>query len=234
VRLLITRPAEDAEGLAAQLAERGIESLVAPMMAVADVPGPNPDLAGVQALMITSVNGIRAFARRSPVRGVRVMAVGDASARTARSLGFENVESAAGDVEALATLAAARLEPVAGPLLHVAGSHVAGDLASGLKGLGFQVRSQVLYEARAIDALDRETTEALQTGALDGVLLFSPRTAAIFADRIAAAGLAGTLGAMTAYCLSPAVKEKAELHAWRRIVVASEPTQEALLAAVSA
>ncbi len=231
VRLLITRPSEDAEPLAALLGERGIETVLEPLISVTDVEGPELDLAleGVQALLITSANGIRAFARRQQDRGLTVYAVGDASARAAKELGFENVKSATGDVQALTALVREDLDPDGGALVHVAGTHVAGDLSGELEKAGFEVRREVLYEARAAKAFGLETLEALRAGAFDGVLLFSPRTAGVFARLAAEAGLAEACKNLAAYCLSQAVAEEAQSLDWREIIVAPEPNQDALL-----
>jgi len=234
MRLLITRPRDDAEALARELAGRGIESLIDSVLSVADVDGPAPDLAGVQALLITSANGVRAFARCSKERGVAVYAVGDASARAARELGFTTVASAAGDVEALAHLVTSALDPAGGALVHVAASHVAGNLSAMLGDAGFEVRRHVLYEARAAEALGRETRNALRDGVLDGVLLYSPRTAEAFARLVTAAGLSGALRGVDAYCLSEAVAGEIRGLPWRTVIVAPRPDQDALLDALGA
>ena len=232
MRLLITRPREDAEPLAALLGERSIETALEPLMSIIDSDTPDPDLSGVQALLITSANGIRAFARRVPGRGIAVCAVGDASARAAGDLGFGDVASASGDVEALATMVKADRDPNAGALLHVAGTDLAGDLSGLLEAAGFEVRRAVLYEARAAGGLSGETRDAMEAGTLDGVLLFSPRTAALFAELVTDAGVSETCRDLIAYCLSPAVAENVQSLVWRDVVVATEPSQEALLRAL--
>lgn len=234
MRLLITRPEEDAEALANLLAACGIESMIAPVITVADIAGPAPDLAGIQAILITSANGVRAFAHKSAARDVAVLAVGDASAAAARDLGFGKVESAGGDVAALAKLAADSLDPAAGALLHIAGSAVAGDLSGALAAAGFDCRRAVLYEAKPAASLGAAPRAALKDGTLDGVLLYSPRTAATFVTLADKAGVAGACARMTAYCLSPAVADAVRGLAWRRVVVARAPDQDSLLAAVIA
>ena len=145
--VLITRPAEDGEMLAEMLRGRGMEPMVEPMMNIVPTDAA-PDFIGVQAVLLTSANGARALAERIAGRDIPVFAVGDATARTARELGFSTVESAAGNVTALADLVRGRLDPAAGALLHPAGSDVAGDLAGTLNKYGFSVRRVVLYEAR--------------------------------------------------------------------------------------
>ena len=236
MRLLITRPEEDARQLAAALAGKGIDTLIQPMMTVTYTsPGTDasdPDLAGVQALLITSANGIRAFARRSENRQIAVIAVGDASARTARDLGFDTVESARGDVETLAALVAGELTPEDGALLHVAGTTMAGNLSGALSNAGFDVCRAVLYDSRAVAGLSEETTEALEGETLDGVLLFSPRTGVLFEALVRDAGLADKLATMTAYCLSQAVADKVRGLDWADMIVAVQPNQDALLAVI--
>src|SRR6516162_561921 len=164
MRALVTRPWEESEALAAALAMRGIEALIEPLMEVHFLAPPALDLRGVQALLCTSANGVRALARATGDRGVPLFAVGDATAAAARAAGFAAVERAGGDVNSLTHLAAARLRPQNGSLLHIAGRVVAGDLAGALRAQGFTVTRSVLYEARPVEKLSPMTVEALSSG----------------------------------------------------------------------
>ncbi len=232
MHILITRPEEDAGPLAAALQAHGVETRIEPLMRVVDLEGPPLDLGGVQAVLATSANGVRAFARRESRRDLPLLAVGDATARAAEAAGFRRVEAAAGHVEALAELVASRLHPTDGDLLHVAGTTVAGDLAGMLRACGYAVRRAVLYEARPVDRLSWDTLRALGDAALDGVALYSPRTAALFVDLAISAGVADCCRHLIAFCLSEAVAAKARGLAWRSIVVADRADQTAMIAAV--
>src|SRR5271168_4100404 len=188
LRALVTRPREEAESLIPALATRGIEAVVEPLIGIHYQATQGLDLNGVQAILCTSANGVRALARASGERGVPLLAVGDATAAGARAEGFGSVESAGGDVGDLARLAAARLRPRDGPLLHVAGNVVAGDLVGLLRAHGFTVERRVLYEARATAALSPAAVDSLRAGAIAFALFFSPRTAEIFARLADVAG----------------------------------------------
>ncbi len=231
---MVTRPREDAPALAEALTELGIEPVLEPLMSIGYIAGPPLDLDGVQALLATSANGVRAFARRDHRRHLPVYTVGDASARAAAEAGFTAVNSASGDVAALAALVRERLEADGGALLHVAGSHLAGDLAGMLAGHGFTCRREVLYQARPAAALSAEAVRDLEEGTLDGVVFFSPRTAAAFAGLVREGGLEGTVGLLAAFCLSPAVAGEAEALSWGRVVIAGKPEQDALVQAIEA
>jgi len=234
MRLLLTRPREDSAELADALANIGVTALMEPLLRIEFVDAPPPGLSGVQALLVTSANGVRAFAKVSPERDIPVYAVGDTSARAARDLGFAQVESASGDVEALAALVCDRLEPADGDLLHVAGSRLAGDLAGSLQKSGFGYRRAVLYAAEKTMQLSDAAQRAVETGELDGVVLYSPRTADGLVGLLRAAGLAGKCKHMTAFCLSGAVADKAGALNWQNMVVADSPDQAALIETIRA
>ena len=236
MKLLITRPGSAAAALAARLAALGHETVIEPLLTIV----PEPDaaahlaeaLAGAQAVLFTSANGVEVFAAATPRRDLRVFAVGDATARAARAAGFAEVESAGGDVTDLAALVRARLKPEDGALVHGRGKDAAGDLAGTLGAAGFTVRPVALYRAEAASELAPEAASAIRDRRLDAALFFSPRTASSFVRLAAAAGLQQACAGMTALALSPAVEAALRPLAWRRVVVAAEPTEAALLEAL--
>lgn len=232
MRLLLTRPDDEARALALKLAAAGHESLIEPMLTISPDGDAPLDLAGAQGLLLTSANGARALRGRAAPPELPVFAVGDATAEAAREQGFNRVESADGDVENLATLVAHRLDPGDGALVHVAGSVAAGDLAGRLANEGFDVRRAVLYRAHVATTLSVECRNALEGGTLDGALFFSPRTAAAFVRLVAAVALSPCCRTVTAFCLSDAVA-RAAAAPWRAVRVAAAPRAEALLALLS-
>ena len=232
IQALVTRPRPDARRTADALAARGVAALVEPMLEIESLPAPVLDLAGVQALLFTSANGVRAFADASAERGLPAFAAGEATARAARAAGFRRVESAAGDVRALAALAAARSDPAAGSLLHASGEVAAGDLAGSLKEAGFAVRREKLYRARAAEAFSAVLTGELTAGRVRLALFFSPRTAAVFARLARRSGVGGACRLVCACVLSEAVGRALEGVAWREVRVAGRPDHEAMMAEV--
>lgn len=234
MRVLVTRPREDAAGLTAALEARGHEVMLEPLLTIVprDPVDWPPGHEGAQALLVTSANGARAFARCDPRRELPVYAVGQASAAAARDLGFTTVVSAGGDIDDLAALVAARLDPAGGPLLHPAAGSLAGDLQGALSAAGFRVLRAVLYDAVPATALSAPTVDAINQGVIGAVTFFSPRTAAAFVSLVEAARLAAGCGGIAAVCLSPAVAGALERLTWREVAVAVRPDQSALLAAL--
>jgi uroporphyrinogen-III synthase len=230
MRVLVTRPRGDAENTAAELSVRGHQAVIAPLLDIRFRAGGDIALDDVQAVLITSANGIRALATRSKRRDVKVLAVGMQSADAARELGFADVEDAGGDAQALAGLVIAFLNPQGDALLHAAGAETRGHLADILSGRGFTVRSEVLYDAVAATALPSEARTELVKGTLDAALFFSPRTARIFADIVAREKLKDTCRTLDAVCISEATASELRALSFREVRVAAAPNQDALLA----
>ncbi len=228
LRILITRPVEDAAQIAVVLAARGHEGVIAPLLTVRFRDGAELALDGVQAILATSANGVRALARRNRRRDVALFAVGPQTADEAQAAGFQTVKNAQGDARALAAAAVRWAAPADGPLLHVKGAEGDGLLATLLRGQGFDVRSVALYDVVAAEALPPAARDRLARGALDAALFFSPRSARVFRDCIEAAGL--PVDGLIAICISDATAAALAPLVFREIRIASRPNQEALLA----
>jgi uroporphyrinogen-III synthase len=232
MRLLVTRPHEDAVSFAELLRARGHIPIVAPIMDVRPHDGPPIALEGVQALLATSANGVRALALRTRKRNVALYAVGPQTAEAAKSAGFKTVHSAEGDSTALVEFVADRADPAKGLLLHAAGAETAGRLRQALQAKGFKVETMVLYDAVPASELPDTAKDALRDGSLDGALLFSPRSAKTFATLTTEAKLEASCGRLDAFCISPATAAALSPLSFARVSVAGAPNQDAMLALI--
>lgn len=221
MRLLVTRPEPAASDTAAALAALGHDALMAPLLVTAPrrwrVPATPP-----QALLITSANAVRhGGSDLAGWHALPVFAVGAATAAALRAAGFVDVRAGAGD--GAAALAAAHAAGVT-RLLHLAG---ADRTALALPpGLACEIRT--VYAARRVRALPAPARRALAAGAIDVVLLYSPRSAAVFAALVDRAGLARDRLAIAALSANVAA---AAGTGWRRVEPAATPDEAALFAA---
>jgi uroporphyrinogen-III synthase len=230
MRVIVTRPIEDAERTAAALRERGHEAILSPLLEIRFLDGPEISLDGVQAILATSANGIRALARRTSQRSLPVFAVGPQTTLAARAAGFADVRDADGDASALAETVSRWLDPRRGALLHATGREHKGELAAALEAAGFRVRTEMLYETVPATELSPGAREALVTGTLDAVMLFSPRSAEIFREIVTSGGRGG--GAPTsliALCISAATEDALHPLTFREIRVAKRPNLDSML-----
>ena len=204
MRLLVTRPVADAKALADKLEAVGHSVICAPVMEIVAKPEAAPELTNVKGLAFTSANGVRAFEPFASVaRHLPAYAVGMQTAAALAGIGFSNVRIGDGDVVSLANTITD--ECPEGPILHISGRDQSGDLAATLKAAGCAARRAVLYEARAATSLPPAAVAALRNKALDGIILYSKRSAEIF---YRLAGVAGVDASVPqAFCLSAGVED---------------------------
>lgn len=224
MRIWITRALPEAEATAERLKALGHAPVLAPVLEVQPLGGA-VDLKGVAALAFTSRNGVRAFAGACAERGLKVFAVGDATAGAAREAGFANVSSASDDVAALAELIASTHQKLDGEVLYLAPEDPAGDLAGALAARGVPARTQVVY--RTVPAQRASGAPA----DIDVVLIHSAKAARRLADD---PDLRGAAASITAICISAAAAGPLAGLGFREVLVAPAPKEAAMLRTLDA
>jgi uroporphyrinogen-III synthase len=229
MRVLVTRPADDGVATAERLRALGHEPLLAPLLTTHFLDRPVPALADVQAILATSANGVRAFARLSAERDLPLFAVGPQTAAAASAAGFRAVRNAQGDAAALARATADLARPETGALLHVCGEESSGLLMKDLSERGFEVRRALLYRVDAAPSLPAAAASALALGTLDAALFFSPRSARVFAQL----AKDHDIRRMIAVCISRAAAAALAPLSFAEFRIAARPDQCSLLACLA-
>ena len=237
MRLLVTRPEPDALKLRAALEEHGHQATVEPLLSVSFDDADDFELDGVQALIATSRNAVRALKAhplRSLAQKLPLFAVGRATATEGRALGFETVVTGAGTAQELVSHVVSVVDPAAGLLLHLAADTLAGDLAGDLESHGFRVLQPVVYRMRAATMFADDTVEQLAMGEIEGVILMSPRTATIYVSLIRKHGLTSVARRLIHFSLSGAIAARLAPLGAVRSEVAEAPRLEEVLALIDA
>jgi uroporphyrinogen-III synthase len=235
MRLLVTRAEVDAGKLQAALEARGHDATVEPLLRIEFETDLALALEGVQALIATSRNAVRALQANpvpAVVRTLPLFAVGKATAEQARAQGFETVITGAGTAHELITHIVSVVDPAAGFLLHLAGDRLAVDLKGELETHGFRVVQVVVYRMVAVDQLSEDTIEQMAEGEIDGVILLSPRTAAVYASLVRRHGLSTVARGLTHFCLSEAVARQLAPLGSVRTAIADAPRLSEVLAMI--
>lgn len=226
--VLVTRQEPEASATVARLAALGLHGIATPMLSIEAVPARLPPSRAVQAVVLGSINAVRHLPTR--LRSLPVLAVGDATAETARARGFANVESASGDARDLAALASRRCDPAGAPLLLATARGAGGPLAADLRRLGFRVLRRVTYRARPLPVLPEAAAAALAKGRVGHVMFFSGSAARVFGRVARARRLTHTLPGVTALAISPAAAAIIAPLGFGAVLSAARPDQESMLA----
>lgn len=222
MRLLITRPVEDARILAEKLARLGHEVISSPLLRIVRRSDIEIDSDDCQLIALTSANAVRTLQGTHHLKRLLhlpVAAVGPQSALAARQAGFTGITEAGGDGIGLARHIIATAKPDAGAILYLSGLDTASDFAGLLERAGLSARRVIVYEAQAAAALEPGAAEA------EGVMLYSPRSARLWLDLAGRQDIPAK--AMLHFCLSPNIA--AILPDGFATRIAARPTEESLL-----
>ncbi len=226
MKIIITRPVEDALPLAGKLKAMGHDVVIAPVLLIvarADVKIPQRPY---QAICLTSANGVRGLENIEALKTIPVIAVGPQSKQVALDRGFLHVLAKGGDVVKLAAHVAATLLPSNGPILYISGSQTSGDLEGKLKDAGFTVDRVITYDAKPADLKGFEN----EIRSSQAVLLYSPRSAKLWVSAINNLQLQHFATTLINICLSQAIGAWLPEDWPKRI--AENPTEAALIAAL--
>lgn len=235
MHVLITRPERDAAGLKSRIEALGCEVTVAPLLEIQFCEIALNAFDGASGLIATSRNGLNALATSpasTKVRELPLFVVGPATAALARDLGFKSVHEGAGTAADLVPLISRHAARSGARLIHLAGNHLAFDLAGALKSAGIETRSIEAYRSVAATTLADPVQNLLSAGKFDAVVLMSPRSAQIWA------GLAGSLPDQRAsnqlvyICLSDAVAKCLRPIQPVKVEIAARPNSDEIIALV--
>ncbi len=227
MRVLVTRPQEEAVAFASELKKNGLQPVLCPLTNVTHLRVSLPDKK-FSHIVFTSRNGVKAFAALTDKRDLPVFAVGEATANLARGLGFTVKIVADNSVGHLAALIPLETS-VSETLLYVCGQHRAGDLQRLLNDQNRECEQIILYEAKAVEVLPDRVLKSLESSEVSAATFFSPRAAQIFLRLLPAEFHKSVFADVRLICLSERIadvfKEKRQAH----IIVTKSPDTKAMI-----
>ena len=207
-RVAVLRPQPGADATVAKARALGLDTVAIPLFEIEQVEWEAPEAAGFDGLLLTSANAVRFGGDGlAALRGLKVYAVGEATADAARTAGFDVAATGDSGVDRLL----GSIEPDL-RLLHLCGAERqdASDARQEITGV-------VVYRARPVVDPDMSLVE----GSI--AIVHSPRAGRRFVE------LVGDRAAISIAAISSAVAE-AVGDGWKEVAVADQPSDDALLA----
>jgi uroporphyrinogen-III synthase len=207
-RLLVLRPEPGAGATVQRARALGLDAVAVPLFEVEPVAWTTPEASGFDGLLLTSANAVRfGAAGLQALRGLRVYAVGQATAAAAREAGFDIAAVGEAGVDRLLSSIEADLRLL----------HPCGEDRQPATNARQAITPLVVYRARPTQAPD-------VSGPAGGIaLIHSPRAGRRFAE------LAADRNAIVIAAISTVAAEAAG-DGWKSVAVAERPDDEALLA----
>ena len=207
-RVLVLRPEPGAAATVKRARERALDAVAISLFEIEPVAWEAPEAGSFDGLLLTSANAVRHGGQGlASLRGLKVYAVGEATADAARNAGFDIAASGDAGVDRLL----ASIEPDL-KLLHLCGRD-RRDTA----GVAQRISSIAVYQANAVQKPD------LSTAVGSVALIHSPRAGERFAE------LVGDRSSIAIAAISHAAAEAVE-SGWQAVEASDEPSDDALLA----
>ena len=207
-RLLVLRPEPGASATVEKARVLGLDAVATPLFEIDRMDWEAPEAGGFDGLLLTSANAIRAAGEKlERLRGLKVYAVGAATAEAAREAGFDVAAVGDAGVDRLLGSIDGGLR-----LLHLC----AEDRREPRKGRQ-HITPLVVYRSKRIAAPDLSRVPGTVA------LIHSPRAGQTFGE------LVKQRDSITLVAISAAAAEAAG-QGWERIEVADQPGDDALLA----
>ena len=185
---LVTRPRTNATTTLTTMQGMGLNVLHEPLLNIEPLPQSHPESISMtlfDGLIITSINAIPVLDQQwqHQRQGIPVFTTGKQTASAMQAIGFDNVSPHPGSALALSNWIIEKHQTSAASLnlLYPCAEQTAHDLPKLLSKGGIACTPWPVYRAIEADAFTDSTHQALANNEIDGVLLYSARTARCFA-----------------------------------------------------
>lgn len=227
-KVLVVRPEPDASRTAARVVELGMWPIIAPVTRIESINASPLDMTGFDAIIVTSPHALSPALAASLPRHVPVHCVGGRAEALVEENGLQ-LGHVAPNIQRLVSLLNDSSSGMR--MLYLSAEDVHADVGSLLAPAGIDVTRIITYRALALDALSDEAVFNLTSVPTPAALFTSVRSLELFV-RMLPEGVG--LDAIPCVCLSDPIALAARAHGGQHIYVASEPTEDALIAALAA
>ena len=180
MHILFTRPLEDSQELILKFKDLGHKVSHMPVIKIEKVEYEKINFQDYKAIIFTSANAIKFLDTKFIDKKIFCFCVGNSTEKKARSIGFQNVITADGNVRALQELILQNFNSAYGKMLYVSGEIISNNLDKNLVNLGYNVKRVVNYISKPNNQLEEEFIEKLKSNMPDIVYVYSQNSALSF------------------------------------------------------
>ena len=184
MHILLTRPIEDCHEMILKFQLLGHEISHLPLINIEGLKYETLNYSQYKGIIFTSVNAIKFLDIKSIDKKLKCFCVGNATEKKARSVGFQNVFAAEGNVNNLKELILQNFNSSEGRLLYVSGEIISSNLDQDLISNGYKVERVINYRANPIEKYDDNFIEKLKLKMPEIVYIYSQNSAINFLKMI--------------------------------------------------
>ena len=180
MHILLTRPLEDCSEMILKFQSLGHQVSHLPLLKIDKVNYEQINFADFKGIVFTSANAVKFLDVKKINKNHLCFCVGNATEKKARSVGFQNVIAAEGNVENLKELILQNFDKRNGKLIYVSGETISIDLDQLLLKERYEIKRIINYRTSHNEKFDENFIEALKSNMPDMVYVYSQNSALSF------------------------------------------------------
>ena len=184
MHILLTRPLEDSREMILKFQSLGHEISHMPLINIEGIKYEDLNFSDFKGIIFTSSNAIKFLDTKSVDKKINCFCVGSATESKAKSIGFQNIFAADGNVNNLKELILQNFNSSDGKLLYVSGEIISNKLDQQLISEGYNVKRIINYTANPVEKFNNKFIEKLKLNMPEIVYVYSQNSAISFLNLI--------------------------------------------------
>jgi len=212
-KILLTRPEKLSQKIAQTLAQKNLSSLIQPLFSIAQIDHLQPINQKLKAVLITSSAAVFALEKLAVKKDILILVVGKKTADVVKKLGYQNLLFANNSAASLLDLALEKLSKNNSNnnlIIYLAGEKITLDLTEKLSEQNFNAQKIVVYKTVEIEKFSNSTIDAIKSGNVSEVWIYSKNSLKIFYKLAQKHNLLECLSEIKILCLSQEIAELAK------------------------
>jgi len=180
MHILLTRPLEDSAEMIFKFKSLGHQVSHLPLLTIDKVNYNDSNFLDSKAIIFTSANAVKFLNARTIDKNLQCFCVGNATEKKARSVGFQNIITAGGNVQNLKELILQNFDQKDGKIIYVCGEIISLDLDQQLLKEGYNIKKIVNYRTIDNENFNENFIKELKLNIPDIVYVYSQNSALSF------------------------------------------------------
>ena len=184
MHILLTRPLEDNREMILKFQSLGHEVTHMPLISIEGIKYEDLNFSDFKGIIFTSSNAIKFLDTKSVDKKINCFCVGSATESKAKSIGFQNIFAADGNVNNLKELILQNFNSSDGKLLYVSGEIISNELDQILISEGYNIQRIINYKANPVEKFSDTFIEKLKLNIPEIAYIYSQNSAISFLNLI--------------------------------------------------
>ena len=184
MHILLTRPLDDCSEMILKFKSLGHKVSHLPLLSIDKIDYDKINCSEYRGIIFTSANAVKFLDYKKIDKKILCFCVGSATEKKARSLGFQKVIAAEGNVANLKELVLQNFNQKDGKLIYVSGETISVDLDQQLIKEGYSIKRLVNYRTIQNLKFDENFVRELKLNMPDMVYIYSQNSASSFLNFI--------------------------------------------------